>query len=65
MICKQIANALGGDLTVSSELGRGTSFTLSLDCKFKVDNKFYENLLSSLDFVKSIEQDESKVSKNH
>jgi signal transduction histidine kinase len=30
MISKQIAKALGGDITVTSERGRGTKFTVKL-----------------------------------
>ena len=33
-ICKKIAQSLGGDLTVKSEVGEGSKFTFSFVCEY-------------------------------
>lgn len=59
-ISRKICRALGGDLTVSSNVGSGSIFRMSIDCKPISDNKPMECgplLLLNPEFCNKEEQD--------
>jgi CheY-like chemotaxis protein len=47
VISKNLTTLMGGDLTVTSELGKGTTFVFTLQCKAaSLDNNFFDSSLS-------------------
>lgn len=60
-IAKKLANMLGGDLTVRSKLGEGSTFTLTIPCHtIPGSPKYLEYSSSDFPMIYLIEGDESK-----